>query len=234
MPNGATIAIVEDEANIRGLLSFNLQAAGFVTKEYEDGESALSRILADPPDLVLLDLMLPGMDGLDVCRRMRGSEPARRTPVIMLTARGEEFDRVLGLEIGADDYITKPFSMREVIARVKVVLRRSRSPEGREPEAVLHAGGLTVDTARRRVLKDGAEIVMPMKEFDLLCYLIENRGRVITRELLLDHVWGYDYIGATRTVDVHVRHLRTRIEDDPDNPRIVETVRGVGYRVAAP
>jgi two-component system alkaline phosphatase synthesis response regulator PhoP len=153
-------------------------------------------------------------------------------PVIMLTARGEEFDRVLGLEIGADDYITKPFSAREVVARIRAVLRRSAPQEGVPAGMTLHAGDLLVDLDRRIVTKGGSELIMPMKEFDLLRYLIENRGRVLTREQLLDHVWGYDYIGETRTVDVHVRHLRMKVEDDADNPTLIETVRGIGYRLA--
>jgi two-component system alkaline phosphatase synthesis response regulator PhoP len=232
MPDKTLIAIVEDEPNIRGLLSFNLQAAGFAAEEYETGEAALPGILASPPDLLLLDLMLPGMDGIEVCRRIRSSETARHTPIIMLTARGEEFDRVLGLEIGADDYITKPFSMREVIARIKAVLRRSDRQDASQADTLLTAGDLVIDKERRIVTKSGTELAMPMKEFDLLRYLLENRGKVLTREQLLDHVWGYDYIGETRTVDVHVRHLRLKVEDDPDSPTLIETVRGIGYRMA--
>lgn len=231
MPEKAMIAIVEDEPNIRGLLSFNLQAAGFTTAEYEAGEDALQQILAAPPELVLLDLMLPGIDGIEVCRRIRMNELSRQTPIIMLTARGEEFDRVLGLEIGADDYITKPFSMREVIARIKAVLRRTSQQESGQHDSVMAFGSLVIDLDKRTVTKSGAELAMPLKEFDLLRYLAENKGRVLTREQLLDHVWGYDYIGETRTVDVHVRHLRMKVEDDPDNPTLIETVRGVGYRL---
>jgi two-component system alkaline phosphatase synthesis response regulator PhoP len=231
MANDVLIAIVEDEENIRNLLSYNLQAAGFATKEFETAENALACILRDPPDLVLLDLMLPGMDGITACRRIRESEKARNTPVIILTARGEEFDRVLGLEIGADDYITKPFSMREVLARIRAVLRRSGSRDGKAQDGMLRVADLTIDTGRRKVFKGGAEIVLTMKEFDLLNCLAENRGKVITREQLLDNVWGYDFIGETRTVDVHVRHLRMKIESDPENPAIIESVRGVGYRL---
>ena len=233
MANGTIIYIVEDEPNIRGLLSFNLQAAGFSTMEFENAESALSHTLAMPPQLILLDLMLPGMDGIEFCRRIRASESAHNIPVIMLTAKGEEFDRVLGLEIGADDYITKPFSMREVIARVKAVLRRANSTDAPAPEPVLSVGDLSIDLDQRIVRKGTAELSMPLKEFDLLRYMVENRGRVLTREQLLDHVWGYDYIGETRTVDVHVRHLRMKIEADPDSPALIETVRGIGYRFSA-
>jgi two-component system, OmpR family, alkaline phosphatase synthesis response regulator PhoP len=233
MPNGVIIYVVDDEPNIRGLLSFNLQASGFSTMEFENAESALAQAVAFPPHLILLDLMLPGMDGIEFCRRIRASESTHHTPIIMLTARGEEFDRVLGLEIGADDYITKPFSTREVIARVKAVLRRTSQNESEPVEPVLAVGDLSVDLDQRIVRKNGSELPMPLKEFDLLRYMIENRGRVLTREQLLDHVWGYDYVGETRTVDVHVRHLRMKVENDPDNPAMIETVRGIGYRFSA-
>ncbi len=227
------VAIIEDEPNIRGLLAFNLQASGFSTAEYESGEAALTDVLASPPAMILLDLMLPGMDGIEVCRRIRASDTARSTPIIMLTARGEELDRVLGLEIGADDYITKPFSTREVIARIKAVLRRAAQKEDGPHNSTITIGSLIIDLDKRTVTKSGLELPMPMKEFDLLRYLAENRGRVLTREQLLDHVWGYDYVGETRTVDVHVRHLRMKVEDDPDNPALIETVRGVGYRLTS-
>ncbi len=232
MANEPMIYVVDDEANIRGLLTFNLQAAGFATMEFETGESLLTQMAQAAPQLVLLDLMLPGIDGIEVCRRVRATEALRRVPIIMLTARGEEFDRVLGLEIGADDYITKPFSTREVVARVKAVLRRAEAPAGHEGN-VFAAGDLAVDLDQRIVTRAGAEVAMPLKEFELLRYLLENRGRVLTREQLLDHVWGYDYIGETRTVDVHVRHLRMKVEPDPENPILIETVRGIGYRFTA-
>lgn len=231
MENGFMIHIVEDEENIRNLLSYNLQAAGYATKGFETAESALDCILANPPDLVLLDLMLPGMDGFTACRKIRESEKAGNTPVIILTARGEEFDRVLGLETGADDYITKPFSMREVLARIRAVLRRSGVKDGKSRDGMLRVADLTIDMSRRKVFKGDSEIPLTMKEFDLLYCLADNRGKVITREQLLDNVWGYDFIGETRTVDVHVRHLRMKIETDPENPAIIESVRGVGYRM---
>ena len=227
MASEPMIYIVDDEANIRGLLSFNLQAAGFATMEFETGESLLNQMAQVAPNL-----MLPGIDGIEVCRRVRATEALRQVPIIMLTARGEEFDRVLGLEIGADDYITKPFSTREVVARVKAVLRRAESPAGHEGN-VFTAGDLVVDLDQRMVTRAGAEVAMPLKEFELLRYLLENRGRVLTREQLLDRVWGYDYIGETRTVDVHVRHLRMKVEPDPENPVLIETVRGIGYRFTA-
>lgn len=233
MPEKPLVAIVEDEPNIRGLLAFNLQASGYSTVEYETGEDALAQLQATPPELILLDLMLPGIDGIEVCRRIRASETARATPIIMLTARGEELDRVLGLEIGADDYITKPFSTREVIARIKAVLRRAAQQETGINGPLITVGSLSIDLGKHVVTKSGAEIPMPVKEFDLLRFLAENRGRVLTREQLLDHVWGYDYAGETRTVDVHVRHLRMKVEDDPDNPALIETVRGVGYRLSS-
>ncbi len=233
IPEKALIAVVEDEPNIRGLLVFNLQSSGYKTVEFDNGTDALAAILAAPPDLVLLDLMLPVIDGIEVCRKVRAGKIAGATPIIMLTAKGEEFDRVLGLEIGADDYITKPFSMREVIARIKSVLRRSELREAAQPDAVLQMGDVIVDVGQRKVSKAGVELIMPMKEFDLLHFLLNNKGRVFTREQLLDQVWGYDYIGETRTVDVHIRHLRMKVEDDPDNAKLIETVRGVGYRIAA-
>jgi two-component system alkaline phosphatase synthesis response regulator PhoP len=232
MPDKATIAIVEDEPNIRSLLAYSLQSAGYGTQEYEDGEKAMAGIEGSKPQLVLLDLMLPGIDGIEVCRRLRAGEKTRGLPIIMLTARGEEFDRVLGLEIGADDYITKPFSVREVVARIRAVLRRSFPQQEAVYAKKLHAGEISVDVDKRIVTKQGKEVPMPMKEYDLLCYLMENPGRVFTREQLLNHIWGYDYIGETRTVDVHVRHLRMKVEDDPDNPSLIETVRGIGYRLA--
>ncbi len=232
MPEKALIAVVEDEPNIRGLLVFNMQSAGYRTVEYGSGEEALAGILASPPALVLLDLMLPGIDGMEVCRRLRASATAGATPIIMVTSKGEELDRVLGLEIGADDYITKPFSMREVVARIKSVLRRADQRKMAHWGELLQVGDITVNISQRKVTKAGRELAMPMKEFDLLCCLIERKGHVLTREQLLDRVWGYDYSGETRTVDVHIRHLRMKVEDDPDNASLIETVRGVGYRIA--
>lgn len=223
-----TLYIVEDDPHIRELLAFNLEKAGFSVKGYERGETACRDAQQAPPDLMLLDLMLPGMDGLDVCRSLRQDELTAQTPIIMLTARGEELDRVLGLEMGADDYIVKPFSIREVVARVKAVLRRSDAPPS--ASAILRSGMLSVDMGRREARKDGALLSLAMKEFDLLAHLMAHPGMVMTRSQLLDQVWGYDYIGETRTVDVHIRHLRMKIEDVPDDPRYIETVRGVGYR----
>lgn len=233
MPDTATVFVVEDEENIRNLLAYNLQAAGYTVREFENAEEALEELDAAPPSLVLLDIMLPGMDGITACRKLRESEKTARVPVIMLTARGEEFDRVLGLETGADDYIVKPFSMREVAARVKAVLRRSEVRELEPKGGMMRVGNLLIDMERRKVMKRAHELALTMKEFDLLCCLAENGGKVLTREQLLDQVWGYDFAGETRTVDVHVRHLRMKIEDDPENPAIIESVRGIGYRCAA-
>ncbi len=223
------IFIVEDDAHIRELLGFNLETTGYRVSAYETGEEALIAALKQPPDLMLLDLMLPGIDGMEVCRRLREATTTRNLPIIMLTAKGEEVDRVLGLELGADDYVVKPFSVREVLARIKAVLRRS-AHGGKEDQPQLRCAGITVYINRREVHKGDRIIAMPMKEFDLLTYLMKHRGNVLTREQLLDQVWGYDYIGETRTVDVHIRHLRQKIEDHPEEPTLIETVRGVGYR----
>ena len=223
------ICIVEDDAHIRELLGFNLETAGYKVSAYESGEDALIEAMKQPPDLMLLDLMLPGIDGMEICRRLRESTATRNLPIIMLTAKGEEVDRVLGLELGADDYVVKPFSVREVLARIKAVLRRG-SHRKCDDETKISCSGITIHMDRREVHKGDTLISMPMKEFDLLTYLMKHRGNVLTREQLLDQVWGYDYIGETRTVDVHIRHLRQKIEDRPDEPMLIETVRGVGYR----
>ena len=227
------IFVVEDELHIRELLTYNLINAGFNAESFEDGESMLERITKVKPALVLLDLMLPGIDGLEVCKRLGADESTHMIPVIMLTAKGEEFDRILGLELGADDYIVKPFSVWEVMARIKAVIRRSNlSAADTQTTTVLSAAGIVIDLDKHTITKNGTPLTMPIKEFDLLNYLILNRGRVLTREMLLDKVWGYDYMGETRTVDVHIRHLRQKVEDDPDNPVLIETVRGVGYKFA--
>jgi two-component system, OmpR family, response regulator ResD len=188
-----------------------------------DGPAALAAAAARRPDLVVLDLMLPGMDGLEVCRRMRGQGPV---PVIMLTARGDEDDRILGLEVGADDYVTKPFSPRELVLRVGSVLRRARPAQ---PSGVLGAGGLSVDPAARRATKNGTELALTIREFDLLTFFLRHRGRVFSREDLMREVWGWDF-GDLSTVTVHVRRLRGKVEDDPARPRLIQTVWGVGYR----
>ena len=217
-----TVLIVEDEEAIRDLVAFHLEAAGFQVQQAVDGEEGLRMALETSPDLVLLDLMLPGLDGVAVLRAVRRQS---RVPVVMLTARTEEADRVRGLELGADHYVGKPFSPRELVARVKAVLRRSDPPTER-----LAAGGVEIDLTAHRCFVDGRERELTLTEFGLLQALMERPGQVLTREMLLEKVWGYDYYGDARTVDVHVRHLREKVEAEPSHPRLIETVRGVGYR----
>ncbi|MGW6473703.1 response regulator [Streptomyces nigra] len=223
---GARVLVVDDDPTVAEIVSGYLDRAGYVVDRAGDGPAALAAAAARRPDLVVLDLMLPGMDGLEVCRRMRGQGPV---PVIMLTARGDEDDRILGLEVGADDYVTKPFSPRELVLRVESVLRRSRPAQ---PSAILRAGGLTVDPAARRATKDGAELALTIREFDLLTFFLRHQGRVFGREDLMREVWGWDF-GDLSTVTVHVRRLRGKVEDDPARPRLIQTVWGVGYRFDA-
>jgi two-component system, OmpR family, alkaline phosphatase synthesis response regulator PhoP len=220
---------VEDEEHIRQLIKYNLEANNFKVITFESGESLLNECKITTPDLFIIDIMLPGIDGFEVCRQLRQNNRTKYVPVIMLTAKGEEFDRVLGLELGADDYITKPFSVRELVARVKAIFRRVSAPSSAEEETV-RLGGITMDCARREVKKNGQLIEMPLKEFELLKILMYNKGKVLSRELLLEKVWGFDYYGETRTVDVHIRYLRQKIEDDDSNPKLIETIRGIGYR----
>jgi len=217
-----TVLIVEDEEAIRDLVAFHLEAAGFWVRQAVDGEEGLREALENPPDLIILDLMLPGMDGVALLRALRRES---RVPVVMLTARTEEADRVRGLELGADDYVGKPFSPRELVARVKAVLRRTEPPQER-----LESGSVAIDIAAHRCFVDGSERELTLTEFGLLLALMERPGQVLTREMLLEKVWGYDYYGDARTVDVHVRHLREKVEAEPSHPRLIETVRGVGYR----
>jgi len=221
------ILIVDDEAHIRELINFNLKNNGYKTIEADNGISALKIIKEEKPSIVLLDLMLPGMDGFEVCKEVRKNNEISATPIIMITAKGEEFDKVLGLELGADDYMTKPFSVRELLARVKAVLRRTVL---KPVTNIIVFQNVSVDFERHEVLKDGQRIDLTLKEFELLEILLKNKGRVMTRDFLLDKIWGYEYIGETRTVDVHIRHLRQKIEDDDKNPKYIETIRGVGYR----
>ncbi len=221
------VLIVEDEPDIRGLLAFHLEREGYQVFKSNNGADALRQVRARPPDLVLLDLMLPEMDGLEVCRRLRQDPATAPLPIVMLTAKGEEVDRVLGLELGADDYIVKPFSPREVVARIRAVLRRSRPPAGAAP---IVTGKLLIDVARHSVHVDGVPVVLTPKEFDLLRALAEAGGRVLAREFLLERVWGYATAGEleSRTVDVHVRRLRVKLGDEG---RRIVTVKGVGYRL---
>ncbi len=232
-----TILVVEDEPILRDTIVYNLRADGYDVLTAGDGATALDTAQRHRPDLVLLDLMLPVMDGLEVCRQLRRRSETNTVPILMLTARAEDTDKVVGLELGADDYVTKPFSWRELRARVRALLRRTEPrPEaanqpGQQEEArVLMAETLRVDLDRREVTIGERQIELPARLFDLLVYLLRHRGTVLTRDRLLEHVWGYDFAGDTRTVDVHIRWLREKIEDDPANPALVQTVRGVGYR----
>ena len=222
------VLIVDDEEHIVELLQFNLVNAGYKVITANNGLDALKKVKENKPDLLLLDLMLPGMDGLDVCKEIKRDKETSKTSIIMLTAKSEELDKILGLELGADDYITKPFSIRELLARVKAVLRRSNSDE--ISEEIYELGRLKVDFERHEVLINNEKVELTLKEFELLEILIKNKGKILRRETLLDKVWGYEYIGETRTVDVHIRYLRKKIEDDDKNPKFIETIRGVGYR----
>ena len=229
----ARVLIVEDEESLARTIAYNLRRQGHQVETASDGERALEVALATQPDLVVLDLMLPGMDGFDVCRQVRRTSAV---PILMLTARDDEIDRVVGLEIGADDYMTKPFSMRELMARVKAMLRRREllREEIRNADApardMIEAGELTLSRATRQVTLRDQPVRLKPKEFELLEFLMRNRERVYSAEQLLEHVWGYDYTRDTRTVPVHVRGIRRKIEDEPSNPTRIETVRGAGYR----
>ncbi|MFI7678603.1 response regulator [Actinophytocola sp. NPDC049390] len=222
------VLIVEDEESFADPLAFLLRKEGFTAAVASTGQQALEEFDRNGADIVLLDLMLPGMSGTDVCKALRQRSTV---PVIMVTARDSEIDKVVGLEIGADDYVTKPYSARELIARVRAVLRRGGdSPDGELLPQVLAAGPVRMDVERHVVTVDGGEIPLPLKEFDLLEYLLRNVGRVLTRGQLIDRVWGADYVGDTKTLDVHVKRLRSKIEPDPASPRHLVTVRGLGYK----
>lgn len=223
------ILIVDDEEHIIELIKFNLLNAGYDVFTANDGLDAVKIAKAEKPSLMLLDLMLPGIDGFDVCKEIKRDNEMKKTSIIMLTAKGEELDKILGLELGADDYITKPFSVRELLARVKAVLRRTNSFSEAE-EDVYDSENLKVDFERHEVCVNGEKIDLTLKEFELLQILIKNKGKILKRETLLDKIWGYEYIGETRTVDVHIRYIRKKIEEDDKNPRFIETIRGVGYR----
>ena len=224
----ATVLVVEDDATLAMTLRYNLERAGYRCLVAGDGGRALELARQERPALVLLDVMLPGMDGIEVCRRLRAESTV---PIIMVTAKVEEIDRVVGLEVGADDYVTKPFGMRELVARVRAALRRAQMQPDEEATATQPArfGAITVDPARREVRRDGRVVALKPKEFDLLWHFVRNPGRVFTRDQLLERVWGYDFMGTNRTVDVHVRWLREKIEEDPARPRYLRTSRGAGY-----
>ncbi len=222
-----TVLVVEDEASLASTLSYNFRKNGFNVILAGDGVEGLQAARRENPDLVVLDLMLPKMDGLEVCRRLRASSDV---PILMLTAKGEELDRVVGLEMGADDYLAKPFSMRELLARVRALLRRSSGRAAAEDASRISAGPLELDLRGRTVKREGAEVALKPKEFDLLFYLAKHAGQVFTREQLLEHVWGYEFFGGSRTIDVHMRWLREKLERNPGQPRYLMTVRGVGYK----
>jgi len=225
------VLIVEDEPDIAGLMKHALERGGEMDVEIVNtGAAALKCVMEEPPGLVLLDLNLPFIDGLEVCRLLRGRPSSAAIPIIMVTARTGESDRVSGLELGADDYVTKPFSLRELSARIRALFRRSEQGVAVEsPPAVVDLERVQVDLAGHRLLRDGETLPIKPKAFDLLAFLIRHPGQVFTRDQLLERVWGYDYAGETRTVDVHVHWLRSQVEDDPGSPRFIHTVRGVGY-----
>ena len=222
-----TILVVDDETTLRETLVEALELEGYRAIPAADGREALIRFRADQPDLVLLDLMLPELSGVEVCRILRAES---QVPIIMLTARDGEVDKVVGLELGADDYVTKPFSLRELTARVRAIFRRAEQLAATQtPPPLMDAGRVQVDLAGHRVLRDGHVVPVKPKAFELLAFLVRNPGQVFTRDQLLEKVWGYDYAGETRTVDVHIHWLRAELEEDPAAPELLQTVRGVGY-----
>ena len=221
-----TVLVVEDEASLASTLSYNLRKNGFNVVSAADGLEGLQAARREHPDMIVLDLMLPKMDGLEVCRRIRAES---EVPILMLTAKSEELDKVVGLEMGADDYLTKPFSMRELMARVRALLRRSGTREA-DDTGKISVGHLELDVRGRVVFREGEEVVLKPKEFDLLYFLARHAGQVFTREQLLENVWGYDFFGGSRTVDVHIRWLREKLEKDPARPKHLQTIRGVGYK----
>jgi two-component system response regulator RegX3 len=227
--NPIKVLVVEDEESFVDALKIGLARAGFLVDVARDGREALDRFAADEPDLILLDVMLPRISGVDVCREIRSRS---QVPIIMITAKSEEIDTVVGLEVGADDYVTKPYRFRELMARMRAVLRRS-ALAGEVPLSVsdvVEAGDVKVDIERHEVTVRGEAVSLPLKEFDLLTLLMENAGRVLTRETLIDRVWGSDYVGDTKTLDVHVKRLRSKVETDPSNPSRIVTIRGLGYK----
>jgi two-component system, OmpR family, response regulator RegX3 len=228
MADPPLILVVDDEQSYRDALTVALQREGFLVETAADGPEAIERFDATRPALVLLDVMLPKISGIDVCRELRSRS---RVPIIMVTARNAEIDAVVGLEVGADDYVTKPFRLRELIARVRAALRRMPVADLEvEPADVVEIGHVRLDTGRHEVFVHGESIAFPLKEFELLEILLTNAGRVLTRDVLIDRIWGPNYFGDTKTLDVHVKRLRSKIEIDPASPRCIVTVRGVGYR----
>lgn len=231
------ILVIEDEANIRELVMYNLKVNGYDAIEAEDGISGITLAYKENPDLILLDIMLPGKDGYEICRELRSE--GIEIPIIMLTAKSEEVDKVLGLEFGADDYIAKPFGIRELLARIKAVLRRvdmngtpsGDSGESEENAESITAGDIVIDQSRHEVTVQGTIIDLTYKEYELLSFLAKHRGRVYSRDELLDKVWGIDYVGETRTVDVHIRHLRQKLGENQNGDDYIETIRGRGYKL---
>lgn len=232
MTDPVSVLVVDDEPAFREGLRQALKQEGFVVHLAADGEEALEVYRAHRPDLVLLDVMLPRMSGIDVCREIRASDD---TPVIMVSARNEEIDAVVALEVGADDYVTKPYRVRELVARMRTVLRRSGGAGGRSESesAVVAVGDLVLDRERHEVTLGGEPVQLPLKEFQLLALLMENQGLVVTRQTLIDKVWGYDYVGDTKTLDVHIKRLRAKVEPSPDEPERIVTIRGLGYKLVA-
>ncbi len=231
VPDNPTVLIVEDEESFVEALVVGLKREGFLVHVARDGVSALTVFEAVRPDLVLLDVMLPSLSGLDVCREIRSRS---RTPIVMVTAKSSEIDTVVGLEVGADDYVTKPYRLRELVARIRAVLRRAPREGEMASEEVVQVGEVALDPARHEVRLRGDEVQLPLKEFDLLEILLDNAGRVLTRETLIDRVWGSNYVGDTKTLDVHVKRLRAKLEDDPSDPKRIVTIRGLGYRYERP
>lgn len=222
------ILVVEDEETLAEAISFLLSKEGFEVEIAEDGPAAVAAFEKSGADLILLDLMLPGLSGTEVCRQIRAKSSV---PIIMLTAKDSEIDKVVGLEIGADDYVTKPYSSRELIARIRAVLRRGEPGDTSAVEGVLSVGPIRLDSDRHVISVNGEQVALPLKEFELLEFLMRNSGRVLTRMQLIDRVWGSDYVGDTKTLDVHIKRLRAKIEKDPANPEMIQTVRGMGYKL---
>ncbi len=233
-----TILVVEDEPSFVEALEIGLRREGFDVEVATDGIAALERFKQVEPDLVLLDVMLPRASGIDVCRQLRSQS---NVPIIMVTAKASEIDTVVGLEVGADDYVTKPYRIRELVARIRVQLRRVHGDAASEPPrpeadggAAIHVGGVVLDPEAHHVTVDGAEVALPLKEFEVLHLLLANAGRVLTRETLIDRVWGSDYVGDTKTLDVHIKRLRGKVEADPAHPSRIVTIRGLGYKFERP
>lgn len=227
----STILLIEDNTTLAETLRYNLEREGYAVLQADDGIQGLELIHQEKPDIVVLDIMLPRLDGFSVCRIVRQESDI---PIIMLTARQDEVDRIAGLELGADDYVTKPFSLGELLARIRAILRRTERQPGSINRETLQVGGISVDIKSRRAWRDGQELSLPQKEFDLLTCLMRNRGIALSRDLLLERVWGNDFMGDNRTVDVHIRWLRGKIETDPAHPNYIQTVRGIGYRFEIP